>query len=350
MPTIEQHRPDLSLDGQARPDLSAALLDLEVMVPAHGVSEMRARLGVLPGTDADQTFGWAGVSPGGRLVVTAGHPAPVAVFAGDLRRVAEQYGDGKPTITIVARDGLHRLDRAVRSRVFEAMTLAEVVASVAGAAGLTSAVPDGDGERRWVQAGETDLQFLLRHASERGLLLRLVDGRVVVRRLTPTGAAVAVSPATARRLELAADVAGVATAVTVAGWHLVEGVGVEQTAVPSAAPAGQQGAGGLLDGLGWPATRRLARDMVGPDTARRLAAGVVSDPQARLLDGVVELADPTVTPERPVSVTGVSPRFAGRWVATDVMHRFDLAAGWVTRAALVRDAWPVSGPGRRRPS
>jgi hypothetical protein len=54
MPTVAQHRPDLSLDGQARPDLSAALMELEVVAPAHGVSEMRARLGVLPGAAADE--------------------------------------------------------------------------------------------------------------------------------------------------------------------------------------------------------------------------------------------------------------------------------------------------------
>jgi phage protein D len=348
MPTIDQPRPDLSLDGQMRPDLSAALLELEVVVPAHGVSGMRARLGVLPGTDVDQTFGWAGLSIGGRLVVTTQHAA--AVFVGDITRVAEHYGDGPPTVTIVARDGLHRLDRAVRSRVFEDMTLADVVAAVAGEADLTSTVPNDDDERRWVQVGETDLQFLLRHVSERGLMLRLVDGLVTVRRMTPTGTGVVVSPATARRLELAADVAGASTAVTVAGWHLSEGVGVEQTAVPSAAPPGQHAAAEVLDGLGWPATRRLTRDMVGIDTARRLATGVVSHPQSRLLDGVVELADPSVAPARPVSVTGVSPRFAGRWMTTDVIHRFDSTAGWVTRAALVRDAWPAASAGRRRPT
>ncbi len=266
MPTIDQQRPDLSLDGQMRPNLSAALLELEVVVPAHGVSGMRARLGVLPGADVDQTFGWAGLSIGGRLVVTTQHAAAVAVFVGDITRVAEHYGDGPPTVTIVARDGLHRLDRAVRSRVFEDMTLADVVAAVAGEADLTSTVPNDDDERRWVQVGETDLQFLLRHVSERGLMLRLVDGLVTVRRMTPTGTGVVVSPATARRLELAADVAGASTAVTVAGWHLSEGVGVEQTAVPSAAPPGQHAAAEVLDGLGWPATRRLTRDMVGIDT------------------------------------------------------------------------------------
>jgi uncharacterized protein len=350
VPAIYQQRPHLSLDGQVRPDLGAALVELEVSVPAHGVSEARARLGIPATAGADPAFGWAELSIGRRLAVSVEQQATVAVFTGDITRVVEHYGQGAPMLTVVARDDLHRLDRTVRSRVFEEMTLADVVVTVAGDGGLMSTVPIGDNQHRWVQAGETDLGFLLRQVADRGLMLRLVDGRVTVRRLAPTGTVVAVSPTTVRRLELAADVAGVSTAVTVAGWHLSEGVEVEQTAVPSAARLGQETAADVLVGLGWSATRRRSRDMVGPDTARQLAVGVASHPDARLLDGVVELDDPTPAPGRPVSVSGVSPRFVGRWIVTDVTHRFDTTAGWVTRAALVRDAWPTPSSGRRRPS
>jgi uncharacterized protein len=350
MPTIHQQRPDLSLDGQAQPGLTAALVELEVVVPAHGVSEVRGRFGVLAGTDVDQMFGWAGLSIGRRLAVTTQQPATGAVFGGDITRVAEDYGQSPPTVTVVARDSLHRLDRTVRSRVFADMTLADVAATVAGDAGLMSTVPTDDREHRWVQAGETDLQFLMRHVSDRGMVLRLVDGVVTVRRLALTGTVVAVSPATVRRLELAADVAGASTAVTVAGWHLSEGVGVEQTAEPGAARPGQETAADVLDRMGWSATRRRSRDMVGPETAHQMAVGVASHPDACLLNGIVELDDPTVAPCRPVSVSAVSPRFVGRWIATDVTHRFDTTAGWVTRAALVRDAWPTPSGRRRRPS
>jgi phage protein D len=350
VPTIHQHVPDLSLDGQVRPDLAAALLELEVSVPVLGVSEVRVRLGVLPGAGGDPAFGWAGLSIGRRLAVTVEHPVTAAVFVGDVTRVVEHHGEGPPTLTVLARDDLHRLDRTVSSRVFEDMTLADVVATLAGDAGLLSEGTTDDDEHRWVQASETDLRFLVRHVSDRGLTLRLEDGRVTVRRLAPTGTAVSVSPSTVRRLELAADIAGASTAVTVAGWDLSEGVGVEQTAVPGAARPKHQTAADVLDALGWSATRRLSRDMAGPDTARQLAVGVVSRPEASLLDGVVELDDPTVAPGRPVVVSGVSPRFAGRWIVTDVTHRFDTTAGWVTRAALVRDAWPTARAGRRRPS
>lgn len=350
MPTIHQQRPDLSLDGQVRPDLAAALVELEVGMPVHGVSEVRFRLGVLAGAGDDAAFGWAGLSIGRRLAVTVEQPVTAVVFVGDVTRVVEHYGEGPPTVTVVARDDLHRLDRTVRSRVFEDMTLADVVTIIAGAAGLMSSVPTAGGVQRWVQAGETDLQFLLRHVSDRGLTLRVADGRVTVARLAPVGTAVAVSPSTVRRLELAANIAGASRAVTVAGWHLSEGVGVEQTAVPGAARPGQQTAADVLEGLGWSATRRLPRDMVGPDTARQLGVGVVSHPEAWLLDGVVELDEPSVAPGRPVAVSGVSPRFAGRWIVTDVTHRFDTTVGWVTRAAVVRDAWTASRAGRRRPS
>lgn len=350
MPTIYQQRPELSLDGQERPDLADCLLELEVWVPVHGVSQVRVRLGVPAGAGGDPAVGWAGLSIGRRLVVTVEQPVAAAVFVGDVTRVVEHYGEGAPTLTAVAQDDLHRLDRTVRSRVFEHMTLADVVLAVASDAGLMSTVPNDDAEQQWVQAGETDLGFLLRHVSARGLMLRLEDGRVTVARLAPTGTAVAVSPSTVRRLELAADVSGASTAVTVAGWHLPEDVAVEQTAVPGAARPGQQTAADVLDGLGWSATRRLSRDMVGPDTAHELAVGVASHSEARLLDGVVELDDPTVAPGRPVAVSGVSPRFAGRWMVTDVTHRFDTTVGWVTRAALVRDAWPTPRAGRRRSS
>lgn len=350
MPTIDQLLPELSLDGQVRPDLAASLQVLEVGVPVHGVSEVRVRLGVSAGAGGDPAFGSAGLSIGRRLAVRVEQPVTAAVFVGDVTRVVEHYGGGPPTLTVLARDDLHRLDRAVSSRVFEHMTLADVVASVAGDAGLPSEGPTDNDEHRWVQASETDLQFLLRHVSDRGLTLRLENGRVTVRRLAPTGTAVAVSPSTVRRLELAADVAGASTVVTVAGWHLSEGVVVEETAVPGAARPGHQTAADVLDGLGWAATRRLPRDMVGPDIARQLAVGVVSHPEAWLLDGVVELDEPSVAPGRPVAVSGVSPQFAGRWIVTDVTHRFDTTVGWVTRAALVRDAWPTSTAGRRRPS
>lgn len=287
MPTFVQ-RPALAVDGTPRDDLRAGLVDLEVSRPAHGVGEVRLRLSSSAPSQPDQSFGWAELTLGRHLSVTAGHPDARTLFAGDITRVGEHHGDGPVSLTLVARDALHRLDRSARSRVFEHLTLGELVSLVAADADLAVDVSVDTAPQRWVQKSETDLAFLLRHIHAHSAQLRIDAGQLQVRPATAAGTAVEVTPATARRLDLAADRQHIGTRV----------------------PA---------------ALRNLARE-----------------------EGVVERDDLSLAPGRPVAVSGVSARFAGDWVAGDVTHRYDLTLGWTSRAELVRPPTVRPARGRRR--
>ncbi|MBK1657108.1 phage late control D family protein [Paracraurococcus ruber] len=337
-------RPTARIDGQDRPALEQAVLELTIAQPAAGMDSAEMRLVNFSPTATDPPdFPFADIPLGARIEIFVGEPGAPALFDGEVTGLEERYGGAAPELVVLAEDRLHRLARKRRSRVFESQSADAVVGAMAAEAGLQADARVSSAAATWHQMNESDLAFLRRLLARFGVTPRLRQGRLVARQEEAPLTTIPLSVnAEIRKLRILADLARQASQATVRGWDLKADAVVTARADRATPPAQRTGAKDLLSRLGWPgddllvspppATQGLADDQAAAafsGTARRFLSGDM------ICDG-----NPAVIAGAAVEIAGVSSRLAGIYRVTEATHHFDLGHGYETFARLARADWP----------
>ena len=158
------------VDGERRPDLDAALLEGEVLLPRHGVAGAELRLAIGGPTSTRPRGGASTASLQDLTLGTA-----MSVVSGDERLldaevtgIEDRYTAGSPPeLVLLADDALHRMARPAHTRVFDQMSLVDLARHIAGEWGLRAEVDAATETGQWVQERESDLALLLRLADDR---------------------------------------------------------------------------------------------------------------------------------------------------------------------------------------
>jgi len=340
---IYSARPAIRIGGQADARVDALLAALRMEEHEGGLCALELRLSnwvATPegrgeiGFDARSTL-----KLGAELQVGAGDASqPLEIFRGKVSalEIVCQYGQ-PPELVLLAEDALGAARRARRSKVYSEMTPADVVQAVAGDLGLTPNVqgltsPSGT----WVQLNETDLGFLRRLVGRFDADLQVTgnDLTVAPRQDVQRGTIDLQLHSQLARVRITADLAGQATAVTVAGWNAADGSSVSG----QASTITHAGPGRGKSGLDWAQEAFGTRSehaggvVVSTDEEARAVAEAALDQRARRFlraDGLAE-GNPRLRVGTRLRLTGISAQFDNTYYVTQACHLYDLRQGYRT--------------------
>jgi phage protein D len=329
-------RPEFTVDGQARSDMGNALMALDLRLPRHGMSHAEMRLSAFaPG----QAVPFGDLVHGRAVTVTLDGGQSVA-FAGEITAVELRMGaGGPPELVVLAEDALHRLARRRDPAQFDAKTPGAVVQRIAQEAGQQPEVTLGGTARDFVKGPESDLAFLLRLVAAEGAVLRFRDGKLQAGPEVEDPEPVAMEGTAVERLRIVADLNWQASRVAVRGWSLGAGAEVSGQGAPPAVQSGQRQASDVLKGLGWGGPVVRAGDFGSAAEVDGRAEAEMGRAAGRFLYGEVAAADPALRPGREIELSGVDPRFAGRYRVGDCHVAWRAADGLKVRTAIARAFW-----------
>lgn len=335
-------RPTVEVDGQADPRLSELLLAMDMDEGEGGLSRLVLRfsnVASLGGGRAEPAFEDERLLRlGAQLTVGAGDvAAPAEIFRGTITALQAEFPRAEPPELVVhAEDALQSARMARKSRLFEAMSVADVARAIASEHGLTPVIDGLTGiVGDWAQWNESDLAFL-----RRLLARQYADCQVV-------GTELHISPLHDLRrneieLELhsqltavtmTADLAHQVTGVSVSGWDDAAGEAIRHTAQPGRVPPGQgrdaarlveEAFGARIEHIGQHAARtaREAEALAQAALERRMRGFVSAKGEA---EGNARLRVGTH-----VRLTGISARFNNTYLVTRTCHRYDQHHGYRT--------------------
>jgi phage protein D len=340
---IYSARPTVRIAGQPDERTSALLIAMKMDECEGGQSALELRL-----------TNWAGTQGGGSQLAFDANSAlrlgaDLAVYAGDestpraifhgvvsaLEMVCE-YGK-PPELVVLAEDALARARRGRRSKVYAAMSPADVVRAVASAAGIDCGVDGLDAPvATWVQLDETDLGFLRRLLARFDADLQVVDTRLQAapRKDAGRGTLDLVFSGQLARVRVTADLAHQATAVTVAGWNATAGSAIKGQASALANPGPGQGRSGLQwarDVYGERSEHLASPAVMTAEEADAVAQAALDQRARRFLraEGLTE-GNARLRVGTSVNLSGISAQFDNTYYVVRACHLFDMAAGYRT--------------------
>ena len=194
----------------------------------------------------------------------------------------------------------------------------------------------------WHQLNESNLAFLLRLAEPHDVAVRLEDGKLRARDEAPDTSPAPLSPQrNIERLRLIADLNHQARRTEVHGYNLATDQTADGSAEGLQPPAAGRDASEHLRQRGWeglsvrphPFARTQAE-------AEALAQRRFRHQATRFLHGEMTCqGQPDLRAGREIDLSGVSPRFAGRYRVIQCNHRFDNVTGFTTRIKVQRPDW-----------
>ena len=340
--TVYGARPVVRVDGEQPDRVHELLLAAVVRIEEGGLASAELRFSNIASEESgDASWGFedgAILAHGKSVTVSFGDEEdPVEVFAGKITALElEVSTESPPELVVYAEDALLAARLSRRTKVYEDLSVADVVNQVAQGLGLTA---DVDGlsnvTRTWVQLNESDLAFLRRVLDMHDADLQVVDGRLTVSaRADRSGQTVTVGlNSQLRAARFFADLAHQVTTVTTAGFDVSQGAAVNKS-VSGRSPgpgSGRAGHSVLQDALGDRA-EHVGDLRVSNDAEGQALAEAAFDQRARsfvTVDATVQ-GNPALRVGSRLEITGVGPRFENTYEVLAVIHRFDQLSGYQT--------------------
>lgn len=348
-------RPALRIDGRSDLGLAAGLLSLAVHEDTAGLYRCEATFGNWGSGNGSVNFLYFDRSVldfGKSLAVEVGDgDARAQVFAGRITALEGRFPQQcPPEILVLAEDRFQDLRMVRKTRSFEDLGIADLVARVAGDHGLRHEVAvDGPTFALLTQVNQSDLAFL-RECARRVDAELWLDGDILhlqARARRKTAEVRLVYGQRLREFAACADLAGQRSALVVSGWDVSAKDSIEQRADAACLGAeldgGVSGQRALEDSLGSRVERVVHEVPLDSSEARALAEGGYRHMARRFLTGhgLCE-GDARLRVGTHLQLDGLGPLFSGRYYVTEVIHLFDQQLGYQTRFRVER-------PGLGRP-
>ena len=343
-PVLLTSAPTVEIGGMDYPLVARNLERMRVTEALGGLSSLELAL-----TDS------AGQSDGSaRHAAGAGSPldlgAGIRVFGGPAEARASEIFDGQitaieaevreagaPLFTVLAEDRLFPLRRRRRTRLFEDMSLSDVVGAIASDHRLTSEIREGVDRtaRDWMQADETDLAFLRRILDRCDADVQIVADKMQVGRTGMNQRALVTlgAGASLKAARITADIAEQVSAIRLASFDPATGEAVDAKAdCAGFGPGkGKTGADLLADKFS-KVVMHLGRFGPMTDAAARKLAQCECDRRARAFVSVTGTAtgNGQIRVGSWVELSGVNAQFANQYAVTRAVHRWDRRDGYLT--------------------
>lgn len=341
-------RPALTLDGEAARDLEDGLLSLMVEESSEGLARCEATIanwGTAAGAVGFLYFDRATLDFGKPITVSVGGGDRAAqVFEGRISGLEGRFPKSRPPeILILAEDRLQDLRQTRRTRVFEDVTIEDVINTIANAHGLDADI-DVEGPT-WpvlAQVNQSDLAFLRDRAADIDAEIWVRGDRLLAqsRALRPAETVTLNYGRSLQELSIAADLAGQCTALTVGGWDISGKEPVESEAGPQGLAGeseGQTGSAVLEEAFGDRPERIVHRLPLSLGEGDALAGAEFRRRARRFLRGTaVAEGDGRIHVGGSVTFRGVGELFDGAYTVTAVRHLFDLDMGLTTEFSVER--------------
>lgn len=325
-------RPQIHVDGQRADRLESGLISLAL---EDGVDAM---------AHAELIFGnWGGDTPGfqhfGRELLDFGKSIAVklgtdTLFEGRISAITADYPDGgPPTIGVLAEDRLQDLRMTRRTRIFEAVSLADIVRRIAGDHGLTADVNlDAASQPVVAQVNQSDLALLHDLARREDAEIWVEGTSLKAARRRPTGRLELRWAGSLRSFHAEADLAGQRTALLASGWDVAEKAATSHRAGASAVAAelgNDEGGGAILARSFGERVDSIAHALPRDGAEARAVAEAQYRAMARRFVTGTGTAETSAALKvgATLALSGLGPWFDGDWRTTAVAHRFDQEEG-----------------------
>lgn len=337
-------RPRIAVNGEARADLQAAVLFMRINMPFSGMAHAEVRL-VNWGTNGENSgeagYAFQQIALGDRLEIGAGDTQSPLLFAGEVTAIEEVYGQGAPRLVLLLEDKLHRLAKLRNNRVFESVSVNEVVQTLLGDVNLTGDIQVSNDRGVWHQLNETGLGFLLRVLAPYGIPVRYSENSARVKPDEDDAQPVAVNTQSGvTSLRIIADVNRQPRGLNVQGFNLDADESASGSSQDSGASGGTD-ARQTLAQLSWGGDEILtyppARHQAEADAWAR--AAMRTKAQTFLHGELVASGNAQLRTGKQIELSGASARLNGKYHILQAQHLFDLANGYQTRVKIARASW-----------
>jgi hypothetical protein len=335
--------PTIEFGGQSYPLIQRNLVRMRMREALGGLSSLE-----LAFTDTIETGGTSHYAAGAGSPLELG--AGVRVFGGPHEVGAPEIFDGQvtaiegevresqpPLFTVLAEDRLFPARRRRRTRFFEEMKLADVVAEVARNFGLTAEAREGvdKATRNWMQADETDLAFMRRTVSQYDCDMQVVGDKLQIgrigmdqRSLVPLALG-----STLLSARMTADIAEQVSKLKLGSFDPGEGSAVDATKDAAAFGPGTGKTGpDILKEKFSEVVMHLGRNGPMTDADADIHAELEGQRRARgfvRIEGTAR-GNGSLRVGSWVELSGVNPQFANQFSVREAVHRFDLETGYRT--------------------
>lgn len=279
-----------------------------------------------------------GMAVGAALRITvAGSPAPL--FTGQVTALEHDLGaDGVLEVRIRGYDALHGLRLSGSVRVWSDVTVADVAAELAAAAGLSiQSGADGPTFARALQHGQSDLEFVVALAARAGLGLHLRQDTVHLHDLGESiGPEIPLSWGTTLRSATVDHNPTAGPRPIVLQGQILGALG---DADGSLDQQDQDGEGETL--------LRPGMTVLGPEDAEAVVRAERRRQEASAwVLRAIAAGDPRLRPGAGVRLSPpvAAPNLARTFVLTEVVHTIDDRAGFVSTLSSAPITGPASGP------
>jgi phage protein D len=336
-------RPGIHIDGVLHAALSQDLLGFTIEDAVSSPARCLARFANVGG-NGNQASGYKyfaldAFDFGRRLTVWQGVPPAtlVRLFEGRIVLIEGVYAaGGAPEVLVQAEDRLWDLRMTRRTRVFEHMTDADMIQTVAAEHGLEASVHLNGSQSthaHTAQLHQSDYAFLFDRVTAAGAQMWIEQNTLVV-----TDAAQPGDPAELVygdglvHFRVRADVRRQATVSGVSGWDVYGKQAIGGSASDEDLPSDEMDAssGGRTLEVAFGHKRHAIVDAVpgSDDEAASLAVAYHRQQAAEFIVGHgLAVAAPGLRAGRAIDIQGLGPLFSGRYHITRVRHVFDLEHG-----------------------
>ena len=283
------------------------------------------------------------------------------VLTGEVTALEPRFSSsGPPTLTVRGYDKRHRLNTVRRTRSFVAQKDSDIVTRIGEEAGLTVRPTDSKVVHPYVlQAGRTDLDFLIERARRIQFELAMLDGELVFRPVANAGTEVLTLSFRDDLLEFQPRLSLTpATQLQILGWdpkakQPIDAVGElarNQPASAAADPAEDKAEGKarstrsgvtssshvigsrIESGVSMPVASQAEADQLAQAHFDAMTLDFIGgDGQCRGCTGV---RAGTV-----IRIEGAGKRFSGLYYVTSALHSYTRRDGYLTRFQVRRNAW-----------
>lgn len=339
-------RPRIAVNGETRADLQAAVLFMRVNMPFSGMAHAEVRL-VNWGTNGESSgeagYAFQQLALGDRVEIAAGDTQTPALFVGEVTAIEEVYGQGAPRLVLLLEDKLHRLAKLRNSRVFESVSVNELVQVLLSDVNLSGDIQISSDRGVWHQLNETGLGFLLRVLAPYNIPLRYNANSVRVKADEEDADPVAIDTQSGvTSLRIIADLNRQPRALSVQGFNLDADESASGNSQNSGASSGTD-ARQTLTQLSWGGDEILAypppRHQAEADTWARAAMRCKAN---TFLHGeLIASGNAQLRTGKQIDLSGASARLNGKYQILQAQHLFDTANGYQTRVKIARASWQV---------